>query len=90
MANPDVHGLVRLLAGEVDYQAYTDGELYTLAQAARRGRTTLHEVTLVLRSRGHTFAQIGARLGVSLSAASRWVDPPRPAGRPRHDSGGVA
>lgn len=87
--SPEVmNALVRLVRGEIDYDDLSDDELFALAEASRRGRTTLHEVTLKLRARNYTFAQIGERLGVTESAASRWVDPPQPPGRRRRDEEG--
>lgn len=76
-----IHALVRLMKGEVDYDDLSDDDLFTLGAASRRARQTLHEITLKLRERGYTFAQIGERLGVTESTASRWVEPPSPPGR---------
>lgn len=85
--NPEViNALVRLMKGEVDLTELDADALFAVAEAAKGGRRTLHEVTLVLRAKGFTFAQIGERLGVTESAASRWVKPPAPPGRrPRSD-----
>lgn len=79
---PEVmNALVRLMKGEVDLNELDADGLFAIAEAAKGGRQTLHEVTLVLRAKGYTFAQIGDRLGVTESAASRWVKPPSPPGR---------
>jgi DNA-binding MarR family transcriptional regulator len=83
---PEVmNALVRLMKGELDYDDLTDEQLLDLASASRRGQLTLHEIVVELRKRGWLFADIGERLGVTESAASRWVEPPRPMGRPRRD-----
>ena len=75
--------LVRLMNGEVDLDSMTDDELFALASAAIDGRDLLHRVVVLLNGRGHTFAQIGERLDVVESTASRWAKPPVPRGRPR-------
>jgi hypothetical protein len=68
--------------GEINYDKLSDDELFAIGEAARRGRKTLHEVVLELKKRDYTFAKMGARWGVTESAASRWANPPRPWGRP--------
>jgi hypothetical protein len=79
---PEVmNALVRLMNGDTDYRSMSTDDLFRVATFAKDGRATLHEVVLVLREKGFTFAQIGERLGVTESAASRWVTPPRPPGR---------
>lgn len=77
-----INALVRLMNGDTNYDEIGDDDLFALGEASRRGRKTLHEVVLTLKKRGYTFAQMGERWGVTESAASRWVNPPRPWGRP--------
>lgn len=73
---PEVmNALVRLMRGEIDYDALDNDALFAIAAAAKGGRKTLHEVTVKLNQRGFTFAQIGERLGAVESTASRWAKP---------------
>lgn len=67
--------LVRLMNGDIEPSDLDDEALLALAAAALAGRETLHDVTLTLKARGWTFAQIAERLGVVESTASRWARP---------------
>ncbi len=79
---PEVmNALVRLMNGEVDLDDLSNDELFALAAAAAGGRDLLHRVVVKLNDRKITFAQIGERLGVVESTASRWAKPPSPPGR---------
>lgn len=67
----------------IAYDDLTDDELIAAGRAARAARATLRDVTRILHDRGHTYAQIGAWLGATTSAASRWALPADPPGRRR-------
>lgn len=77
-----MNALVRLMNGESDYGSMSEEDLLILGSFGRKGRETLHQVVLELRRRDWTFAQIGERMGVTESAASRWAKPPPRWGRP--------
>lgn len=68
--------LVKLMRGEVDYDALDDEALFALAGACATARETLYQVTTRLNDRGYRFAQIGERLDVHEVTASRWAKPP--------------
>jgi hypothetical protein len=70
------NALVRLTSGQVDYDALDDEALFALGAAAAIARETLYQVTRRLNDRGHTFIEIGQRLGVAEATASRWAKPP--------------
>jgi hypothetical protein len=76
LSSEEWNALARLISGQVDYDAMNDESLFALAAAAAYGRETLYQVTRRLNDRGHTFSEIGQRLGVAEATASRWAKPP--------------
>lgn len=68
--------LVKLMRGELDYDALDDDALYALGAACATARQTLFHVTTRLNDRGKTFAEIAERLDVHEATASRWAKPP--------------
>lgn len=84
---PEVmNALVRLMSREIDYGEIDTDALYALGAAARDGRQTLHEITLELKRRGETYAQMADRWGVDAATPTRWANPPSPPGRRRESS----
>jgi hypothetical protein len=78
--------LVRLMEGGVDpddLDKLSTDELFDLGVAGAAGRELVHLVTLTLRERGLTFAQIGERWNVDESTAWRWAKPAARPGRRR-------
>lgn len=80
----------RALRGEVNLDELDVEALIAVGRVAVRGRELVHHATVTLNQRGVTFAQIGERMGVTESTASRWAKPPKPPGHRRGTSTGEA
>jgi hypothetical protein len=81
---------LRALRGEANLDELDIDTLVMLGRGALHSRELVHHATVHLNPRGVTFAEIGSRCGVTESTASRWVNPPKPMGRPRRPRDGEA